>query len=221
MPKVTEEYMENKRKMIVDAAYQVCLRKPVEMVTISDVISETGMSQGAIYRYYNGLDEILADMVTKMRVDYSIIDTMNSITSQEGLSIEELTYQVCDCLAQTMETHLMDIQKINFDMGVLAINEPDRAGKIMAGIRGPGNMEYLNVLMIKLIEGASKSGYKPEGNAGEICSFISSAYSGIEKYCILGACYGTGGPDKKIGPKELFRTLAKTIILLIGGKTNE
>ena len=68
MPKVTEEYMENKRKMIVDAAYQVCLRKPVEMVTISDVISETGMSQGAIYRYYNGLDEILADMVTKMRV---------------------------------------------------------------------------------------------------------------------------------------------------------
>ena len=115
----------------------------------------------------------------------------------------------------------MDIQKINFDMGVLAINEPERAGKIMAGIRGPGNMEYLNVLIIKLIEGASKSGYKPEGNAGEICRFISSAYSGIEKYCILGACYGTGGPDKKIEPKELFRTLAKTIILLIGGKTNE
>ena len=54
MPKVTEEYIESKRRMIVDACYQVCLRKPVEMVTISDVIAETGMSQGAIYRYYNG-----------------------------------------------------------------------------------------------------------------------------------------------------------------------
>ena len=52
MPKVTQEYIDNKRKMIVDSAYQVCLRKPVEMVTISDVIAETGMSQGAIYRYY-------------------------------------------------------------------------------------------------------------------------------------------------------------------------
>lgn len=220
MPKVTEEYMENKRKMIVDAAYQVCLRKPVEMVTISDVISETGMSQGAIYRYYNGLDEILADMVTKMRVDYSVIDRMRSITSQEGISIEEITYQVCDCLAEIMETHLMDIQKINFDMGVLAINEPERAGKIMAGIKGPGNMEYLKVLMLHLIEGASENGYQPAGTSEEISQFVSSAYTGIEKYCILGACYGTGDPNVKIEPKALFRTLAKTIILLIGGNTN-
>ena len=44
MPKVTQEYFDNKRKKIVDCAYQVCLRKPVEMVTISDVIAETGLS---------------------------------------------------------------------------------------------------------------------------------------------------------------------------------
>ena len=37
MPKVSSEYFDNKRKMIVEAAYQVCLRKPAEVVTISDV----------------------------------------------------------------------------------------------------------------------------------------------------------------------------------------
>ena len=100
MPKVTEEYLENKRRMITDAAYQVCLRKPVEMVTISDVITETGMSQGAIYRYYDGLDEILADMVTNMRTDYNIIDDLEKITSDKKASLEELTYKVCDCLAE-------------------------------------------------------------------------------------------------------------------------
>ena len=51
MPKVTQEYFDNKRKMIVEACYQVCLRKPVEMVTISDVIAETGLSQGGIRHY--------------------------------------------------------------------------------------------------------------------------------------------------------------------------
>ena len=71
MPKVTPEYYEKKKAMIVEAAYQVCLRKPVEAVTITDVIAETGMSMGAIYRYYEGLDEILADMVKKLRKDYT------------------------------------------------------------------------------------------------------------------------------------------------------
>ena len=51
------------------------------MVTISDVIAETGMSQGAIYRYYNGLDEILADMLTKMRSEYNIINSFGGATA--------------------------------------------------------------------------------------------------------------------------------------------
>ena len=222
MPKVSQEYMESRRNMITDAAYKVCLRKPVEMVTISDVIAETGLSQGAIYRYYNGLDEILADIVTRMRTDYNIIDRMEEIISDKSLSLEELTYQVCDCLADTMETHLMDIQKINFDLGVLAINEPERAAKIMAGIKGRGNLEYLGMNAYpRLIEGALNIGYKPVGTPEEIGQFISSAYSGIEKFCIMSACYGTGTAKAKADPKQLFRTLAKSIILLLGGNAND
>ena len=77
MPKVTQEYFDNKRKKIVDCAYQVCLRKPVEMVTMMDVIEQTGLSQGGIYRFYKDLDEILADMITDMRKDYNFIDKID------------------------------------------------------------------------------------------------------------------------------------------------
>ena len=221
MPKVTEEYMESKRKMIVDACYQVCLRKPVEMVTISDVIAETGMSQGAIYRYYNGLDDILADMSSNMRSEYNMIKSFEEIISDKGATLEELTYRVCDCLAETMETHLMDIQKINFDFGVLAINEPERAAKIMADIKGPGNLEYLgrNALP-QLINAAYTRGYKPVASPEDIGLFITSSYTGIEKLSIMSACYGTGDPNIKAEPRKLFRTLADSIILLLGGKTN-
>ena len=133
MPKVSEEYFEKKRQLITEAAYQLCLRKPVEMITISDVISEAGLSQGAIYRYYDSLDDILADVLTRVRSDYNIIDKFkNTIESDE--SFEEITYEVCDVLADAMKTHLMDVQKINFDVSVLAINEPERAAKITAGI---------------------------------------------------------------------------------------
>ena len=221
MPKVTEEYMESKRRMIVDACYQVCLRKPVEMVTISDVIAQTGMSQGAIYRYYSGLDEILADMTSKIRTDYNMIGSFEKILSNHNASLEELTYLVCDCMAETMESHLMDIQKINFDFGVLAINEPERAAKILADIKGPGNLEYLKTNALPLlIKGAYMNGYHPIAAPEDIGLFVSASYSGIEKLCIMSACYGTCGPNMKAEPRKLFRTLADSIILLLGGKTN-
>ncbi len=218
MPKVTEDYLENKRRQIVDAAYRVCLRKPVEMVTISDVIAETGMSQGAIYRYYGGLDEILTDMSTKLREEYNIIDRMEVILSDKDLTVEDAVFKVCDCLADAMESHLKDIQKINFDMGVLAINEPQRAAKILAGVRGPGNLEFLQKNVIpKLIEYAYRAGLKLADPPEEIGQFICSAYTGIEKYCILSACYGGEDQSVKADPKALFGTLAKTILLLTGG----
>ena len=221
MPKVGPEYFEKKRKMIVEATYNVCLRKPVEMVTISDVIAETGMSQGAIYRYYDGLDAILADMLTDLRVEYSVVDRLKEITSDNESPFEELTYKVCDVLADAMERHLSDVQKINFDMGVIAINEPQRAAKIMSGIKGVGNLEYLKSAAIPhLVMQAAKQGHRPLGDEAELAPYIASVYTGIEKYCIMAACYGTGYPNTSADPRALFHTFAKTIILLFGGSVS-
>ncbi len=221
MPKVTEEYMESKRRMILDCAYRVCLRKPVEMVTISDVIAETGMSQGAIYRYYNGLDEILAGIATKMRADYNIIGELETIISDKTSTPEDITMRVFDCLAKAMESHLMDIQKLNFDFGVLTINEPERAAVILGDVKGQGNLEYLKINALPaLIKGAYELGYHPSASPEAIGQFIAASYTGIEKYCILSACYGTGIPGQKADIRELFRTLATSVILLIGGKVN-
>ena len=40
MPKVTEEYIENKKKKIINAAYSLCLRKTVSTVTMQDIITK-------------------------------------------------------------------------------------------------------------------------------------------------------------------------------------
>ena len=222
MPKVTQEYIDKKRESIVDAAYRVCLRKPVQMVNIMDVITEAGLSQGAIYRYYANLDEILIDVVAKMRRDYNIIDRLDELTKDIPVPFESVTYQVCDVLGEAMETHLMDIQKINFDLGVLTINEPERMAKIMKGLDGSGNNEFLaKVIMPRLAMAAAKQGHKLAGDAVEIGQYLGAAYTGIEKFCILGACYETGDTAAKVEPRRLFRTYAKTIIMLFGGMIDE
>ena len=220
MPKVTPEYTENKKKMIVDAAYNVCLRKPAEMVTISDVIAETGLSQGAIYRYYNGLDDIFSDMVSRMRKEYDIITPMEELIKND-YSFEEITFKIFDILAEAMKKHLLDVQKINFDLGVIAINEPERAARIMSGLTAPGNMEYLKKSVPGIINAALQNGYKMHITPEELGLYISSSYTGIEKFCILNACYRDEGSQTDADPKVLFRTLAKSIILLSGGTIND
>ena len=65
------------------------------MVNITDVIAETGMSQGTIYRYYASLDDILIDLVSKMRADYNIVDRLNEVTSDPDAPFEETFPHVC------------------------------------------------------------------------------------------------------------------------------
>ena len=222
MPKVTQEYFDNKRRKIVECAYQVCLRKPVEMVTISDVIAETGLSQGGIYRFYKDLDEILSDMITNMRRDYDITGRLDEAVADKTASFEVITRRICRVLGEAMEAHLMDIQKINFDLTVLAINEPERAEKIIKNVKGKGNMDHLaKVIFPYLFKASAEHRLEPIHDPMELYQFISSAYVGIETNCILTACYGKAPMQTETRPGVMFDILATTIILLFGGDASK
>lgn len=222
MPKVTQEYFDNKRRKIVECAYHVCLRKPVEMVTISDVIAETGLSQGGIYRFYKDLDEILSDMITNMRRDYDITGRLDEAVADKTASFEVITRRICRVLGEAMEAHLMDIQKINFDLTVLAINEPERAEKIIKNVKGKGNMDHLaKVIFPYLFKASAEHRLEPIHDPMELYQFISSAYVGIETNCILTACYGKAPMQTETRPGAMFDILATTIILLFGGDASK
>ena len=133
-----------------------------------------------------------------------------------------MVYLTMEILADVMEEHLMDIQKINFDFGVMAINSPDRMKRIMSEVEGQGNLEKIGVdLLPKIVEGAGSLGYQMKCSQEELMLYLSSSTTGIEKLCILSSCYGTGVPGIEVRPRQLFRTLAKSVILLLGGNVNE
>lgn len=146
MPKVTEEYIINKKKMITDAAYELCLQKTVSTVTMQDIIDRTGLSQGGIYRFYKDIDEIFADMIRQMRERVSIKGKIDEILGQKDfLPPQEITNRLFEMLSEFMERELMGIEKIDFELSVLAMNMPNRVEKIMGSIPEAGNMEYLTM----------------------------------------------------------------------------
>ncbi len=219
MPRVSEEYIESKRQKIISAAHNICLRKPVGMVTMTDIIKETGMAQGGIYRYFEDIDDIFRAMILDMRESYSIMDLTDEILmNEDNLSPSEISDRICNMLADRMEEQLMDIQKINFDLSVMAINEPSRTKKILGGIKSEGNLEHLTDLTGKMLSKAYEEGkIRPKVPVEDIVSFIAASYSGIQMNCIIGACYRES-PMGGFKPRPLFNTLSQTIKLLLGAE---
>lgn len=59
MPKVTETYLDTRRKQIIDAAYRCFARKGIHQTTMRDIYAEAGLSAGAIYHYFSSKEEII------------------------------------------------------------------------------------------------------------------------------------------------------------------
>lgn len=220
MPKVTEEYIQNKKCRIIEAAYALCLRKTVSTVTMQDIINETGLSQGGIYRFYKDIDEIFRDMILYLRKKEDMKEKVDEILSKaKELPPKEITNLLFDMLADFMKRELMGIEKIDFELSVLAMNNPSRVDKILKSVSGTGNMEYLTMRTMEYYtEQAAQGRIHPRVNVEELLSYIASAYTGIQTECIVNNCYKhEGNPLSDLFQPEIqMRTLARTVNYLIG-----
>lgn len=225
MPKVTEEYIINKKKMITDAAYELCLQKTVSTVTMQDIIDRTGLSQGGIYRFYKDIDDILSDMIRHMRERVSIKGKIDEILSQKDLlPPSEITNRLFEMLAEFMNSELMGIEKIDFELSVLAMNMPKRMDEIMKNIPEVGNMEYLTMRTMECFKEQVECGrIHPRVNAEELLAFISSAYGGIQMTCIVNNCYRheRNPLTAFYQPQTQLKILARTVNYLIGEESEQ
>jgi AcrR family transcriptional regulator len=60
MPRVTAEYLDTKRRRILDAATTCFARDGFQRATVPEIAREAGLSAGAIYRYFDGKEDIVA-----------------------------------------------------------------------------------------------------------------------------------------------------------------
>jgi AcrR family transcriptional regulator len=59
VPKVSDEYLDERRRQIVDAAVTCFARDGFHRATMHDICREAALSPGAVYRYFAGKDEII------------------------------------------------------------------------------------------------------------------------------------------------------------------
>src|SRR5215475_2660858 len=60
MPKVSPEYLAARRAQIIDTARELFSQKGLSDTSMSDLVAASGMSTGAIYRYFASKEELVA-----------------------------------------------------------------------------------------------------------------------------------------------------------------
>ena len=222
MPRVTEEYYEKKRREIVDAAYRVCTRKPITSVEMKDIIAETGFSHGVIYRYYKDLDEVLKDLVITINGENKIDDRLDEILAKADPDEWETTvYDICSMLADQMKTVGTDLLKVSIYSDMLAMTDPERAMNIAQrlGKDEQSPLLYATVVTEKFLNDVIRhNGLKPVSSVDEIIQFMIVNYHGIQTGYVLTECFKMPHVEGRYRPEDMFRNLAKSVILMMGGK---
>lgn len=75
MPKVSEEHLANRRRQILDAAANCFARNGFHRTSMQDIVKESGVSAGLVYRYFTGKDDMIAAIVEEWHRDRGFTTT--------------------------------------------------------------------------------------------------------------------------------------------------
>jgi AcrR family transcriptional regulator len=86
VPKVSEAHLEARRRQIVDAALDCFARQGFHGTTVLDICAAAGLSPGAVYRYFDGKEDIIAAVCSKgVEVDEELFGSVADLGLREGL----------------------------------------------------------------------------------------------------------------------------------------
>ena len=219
VPKVNEEYLEEKKKEIIKAAFEVCQRKPAYEVTMSDVVAETGMSQGGVYKYYNNIFSVYAALIddaNRQGDRISVIDKIMQSDDKPEVKLRKL-FRVSEEFFSDM---LIGYNKILFELGTFCIQNPEYDKRINSETSVTPVFPYLAGRTAELITTKTKEGYfNPVIPPVDILTFIVASFDGIIRDVTLNKCYGIRSKDmNNLDEKKLINCLYISTLKLLGSK---
>ncbi len=90
MPRVDEEYLESRRRQIMDAAITCFAREGFHRTTMHNIVAETGLSAGAIYRYFPAKEDIVAAIAAEHHSREAAVLAEAKAGAEIGTALREL-----------------------------------------------------------------------------------------------------------------------------------
>ena len=224
MPKVKEDYFEDKRNQILDAAFRVCNRKPAYDVTMSNIVEETGMSQGGVYKYFNNIDLVLAALIDRANQSSDYKEQIDMVMTSDN-SAEIKLRDLFKISEQCFSDMLISYNKILYELGTFFAYSPKRCERINRNVTTSSAFEYLTQCAAKVIISGTEEGFfKPVMPIQDVIAFVVASFDGIIRDVTITKCYSKDEvPATEIvfDEKKLIQGLYLSTIALLGGSHEE
>lgn len=214
MPKVKDEYIEDKKNFILECTGEILKEKPLYLITMRDIIKKAGFSQGVIYRYYANLDEIYVDFINKHTTDNpleEVIDALLSSAQPERIILAECFIATGEYIAELLKSI---VGKTFFELLVLYSCDFEKRTAIFPKLKFKQSLEYAqNKIVGYAMCNVEKGVFRPKIPAQSIILFVGVFIDGIAQNVV----FNTAGRDTRDSESatdipEMFRTLAKAVI---------
>ena len=217
MPKVNEDYFDKKKKEIVYAAFEVCKRKPAYDVTMSDIVAETGMSQGGVYKYYNNIYSVYAALIDEANLVGNQKEKIDKIMESKYKPETKLK-RLFSASEDFFSDMLLSYNKILFELGTFCIQNPEYDKRINGETKVTPVFPYLASRVAELIVTEAASGYfKPVLPVEDILNFVVSSFDGIIRDVTLNKCYNIATEDiNNLDERKLINCLYISTVKLLG-----
>jgi TetR/AcrR family transcriptional regulator, transcriptional repressor of aconitase len=103
MPRVSDEHLERRRQQILDAARRCFLRKGFHQTSMQDVFAESGLSAGAVYRYFKSKKDLIHAIATEKQG--SAVHLLEEVMKEDPLPPFE---EIIERLMTHVESILVD-----------------------------------------------------------------------------------------------------------------
>ncbi|WP_327668492.1 MULTISPECIES: helix-turn-helix domain-containing protein [unclassified Streptomyces] len=142
MPKVSQDHLDARRQQIIDAARARFAEHGFARTSMPDLVRASGLSTGAIYRYFKGKDEIVAAIceqssralpaeLTAASI-HEFLEHIRTLARDEGHA--RLVAQIyAEAAVSPSLAEIVDLQLEELRTAVVALlpgREPARAGRI-------------------------------------------------------------------------------------------
>lgn len=218
MPKVSAEYINNKKDLILEAALSVCRSKPLYEVTMQDIIKEAGISHGGIYRYFSDVDDVLIALLNKSSDNEDHYKQEIDAIIENANNVSNAVKSIFDFFGKYIKENMITTGKFLFEIEVLLVNHPDRGEKLVSQINRIQTSQYITQRLFKEIsQGVIRKEFKPIVPISDIFGLIGTSLDGIARDSILAKLYGEAkGSQSEFDEIGLINTLLKAVMIMLG-----
>lgn len=219
MPKVSTEYLKKKRSEILEAAYTVCMKKPLHQVSMRDVINESGFSPGGVYRYFSNFSDILIALVDRDSYKYDIVNLTDRVLLHDDIP-ERVLGRIFTILGDTVIDNLIGVGKIFYESLVVYAEDPKVLNRFYTESEMVAKENYIKEKALTYVEQKITEGYfKPQLPSDALYGFLFTAIDGIIRDTILIQHYQMNAlPFASLEKNSLIKSLCTAFVLLLGGK---